>query len=211
MVFPTKFPKGNADQLQPRISHVPLHEYALHLLRYSDQCFGKHPRFRYFLLNIIMLHRSQDSTVVFVQKSMHKKAPTTIEDLRSLVCNLPEQKLAESLMRFGSSIRGTRAYWNKCRSELTYIITQLRCQIVFFTLSAADTKWPDLYSIMLHRPQQRSRNEHSMKIENVIQYPHIFAMYMHQRFTIFCEEILEKYFRAKDLWYRFVFIHVYLL
>ena len=114
MVFPTIFPMGDADWLQPRISHVPLHEYALHLLRYFDQRFGKHPRFRYFLLNIIMRNRIQASTVVFVQKSMHEKAPTTIEDLCSLLCNLLEQKLAESLMHFGSSFRGTRAYWNKC-------------------------------------------------------------------------------------------------
>ena len=94
MAFPTKFPSGDADWLQPRISHVPLHEYALHLLRYFDQCFGKHPRFRYFLLNIIMCHCSQASVAIFVQKSMHEKDPTTIKYLRSLLCNLPEQKLA---------------------------------------------------------------------------------------------------------------------
>ena len=29
-------------------------------------------------------------------------------------------------------------------------------------------------------------------------------MYMHHRFSIFHEEVLEKYFRAKYFWYRFV-------
>lgn len=43
-------------------------------------------------------------------------------------------------MQFGSSLRGTRAYWTKCRFELTDMITQLGCPYLFFTLSAADTK-----------------------------------------------------------------------
>ena len=33
MAFPTLFPTGDADWLQPHICSVELHEYALHLLR----------------------------------------------------------------------------------------------------------------------------------------------------------------------------------
>ena len=74
----------------------------------------KAPTLSLFLIEHNYAARSQASAVVVVQKSMHEKAPTTIEDLCSLLCNLLEQKLAESLMHFGSSFRGTRAYWNKC-------------------------------------------------------------------------------------------------
>ena len=56
MAFPTLFPMGTADWLQPRLKNVRLHEYGLHLLKYCDQRFGKHPRFRYFVLNMIMRH-----------------------------------------------------------------------------------------------------------------------------------------------------------
>ena len=68
MAFPALFPKGEADWLQPQMRNVYLHEYEKHLLRYRDNRFGRHPRFRYFLLNIIMRHRAQASSKVFVKK-----------------------------------------------------------------------------------------------------------------------------------------------
>jgi hypothetical protein len=102
--------------------------------------------------------------------------------LRQQLIDLPDNKLAEHLMRFGSSLRGTRAYWTKCRTELTDMITQLGCPTLFFTLSAADTKWPDLHNVMPKNAHSHRLNEHRIKIENVIQYPHIVAMFMHHRF-----------------------------
>ena len=81
MEFRSLFPKGEADWLQARERHVHLHEYAKHLLRYRDNRFGRHPRFRYSLLNIIMRHRAQASSAVFVKKNM-TDLPTTMEELR---------------------------------------------------------------------------------------------------------------------------------
>jgi len=71
-------------------------------------------------------------------------------------------------MWFGSSLRDTRAYWTKFRSKLTDMITQLGCPSLFFTLSAADTKWPELHNLMPIHSHSRSSNKHHMKIENVI-------------------------------------------
>jgi ATP-dependent DNA helicase PIF1 len=68
MAFPTLFPKGEANWLQLRMRNVHLHEYVKHLLRYCDNRFGRHPLFRYFLLNIIMRHHAQSSSIVFVKK-----------------------------------------------------------------------------------------------------------------------------------------------
>jgi hypothetical protein len=70
MAFPTLFSRGEADWLQPRMRNAHLHEYAKHLLRYRDNRFGRHPHFRYFLLNIIMRHRAQASSTIFVKKNM---------------------------------------------------------------------------------------------------------------------------------------------
>ena len=67
MAFPTLYPTGNADFKQQRLKDVHMHEYALHLMRFNDNRFGQHPRFRYFLLNLIMRHRTQTTTSVFVQ------------------------------------------------------------------------------------------------------------------------------------------------
>jgi len=80
-LFPTLFPRGEAYWL--RLRNVHLHEYAKHLLRFRDNRFGRHPRFRYFLLNIIMRNRAQVSSVVFVKKSM-TELPTTVDELESI-------------------------------------------------------------------------------------------------------------------------------
>ena len=70
------------------------------------------------------------------------------------------------------------------------MITHLGCSTLFFTLSAADTKWPDLHTLMPADSDGRALNVHRKKIENVVNYPHIVAMYMHHRFSIFREEVL---------------------
>ena len=42
MAFPTLFPTGAVDWLQPHICTVELHEYEFNLLKYYDQRFGSH-------------------------------------------------------------------------------------------------------------------------------------------------------------------------
>ena len=123
MAFPTSLPTRDADWLQPHISSVELHEYAFQLLRYYDQQFGSHPHFQYYLLKMIMRYQSHATAVVFINKHLHDNSPTTTEKLCHQLSNLPNNKLVEHLMQFGSSLIGTREYWTKCRSELTDMIT----------------------------------------------------------------------------------------
>ena len=74
--------------------------------------------------------------------------PTTIEELCIHLQDIPIDNLPEHVMRFEAHLHGTKAYWTLRRSELTNMITQLQCPTLFFTLSVADTKWPDLHVIM---------------------------------------------------------------
>ena len=104
MDFPTLFPTGEIDWLHPHICNIQLHEYGLHLLRFFDQRFGIHPRFWYLLLNMIMCHRIQETTAVFVKNNIHDNSPTTILDLRQQLIDLPDNKLVEHLMHFGSTL-----------------------------------------------------------------------------------------------------------
>ena len=89
------------------------------------------------------------------------------------------------------------------------MITQLGCPSLFFTLNVADTKWPELHSLMPVPSHSHSLNEHRMNVENFIQYPHIFATFMHHRFNIFREEVIQKYLKAKDFWYMFVLLNLF--
>ena len=105
MAFPTLFPMGNTNWFQPCLKDAHLHEYGLHLLKYCDQRFGKHPRFWYFVLNMIMRHRIQGTTIVFMKKHIEDGIPSTIEDLCKELYEFPNTKLAEQLMCFGSCIQ----------------------------------------------------------------------------------------------------------
>lgn len=93
----------------------------------------------------MMRHRSQSLAIVFIKKYTEGNLPATIENLHTHLKDLLDSQLAEELLHLGSSMRGTRPYWNKCHLELTsYMINQIGSPTFFFTLSAVDTKWPDL-------------------------------------------------------------------
>ena len=54
MAFPTLYPTGRADFNCPRLRSVSLSDYARHLLCYHDGRFGRHPRWRFLIFNIII-------------------------------------------------------------------------------------------------------------------------------------------------------------
>ena len=68
-----------------------------------------------------MRHRAQASSTVFVKKNI-TELPTTMEELRQHLKNLPDSILGERLMRLGTILRGTCAYWSKCHQELFDLI-----------------------------------------------------------------------------------------
>ena len=94
MAFPTLFPTGAALPNQPRIKTVQLHEYALHLLHYHDNRFGKHPHFHYYIYNLMMHHRSQATTSFFVKKNIRDGFPTSIHELNIQLEQFLDDKLA---------------------------------------------------------------------------------------------------------------------
>ena len=74
--------------------------------------------------------------------------PTTMEEMWQHLQNLPDSRLGERLMRFGTVLIGTRAYWSKCRVQLSDLIQQIGCPTIFFTLSAVYMQQPDLCKLI---------------------------------------------------------------
>ena len=136
--------------------------------------------------------------------------PTTIEDLCIHLQDIPTDKLPEHVMRFGAHLRGTKAYWTLRRSELTNMITQLQCPTLFFTLSAADTKWPDLHVVMQEASPTDPTTRQQWRTHNIIDMPHTVAAYMHKIFSIFHEEMLQQNMHTTDYWYRYTLYTTYL-
>ena len=124
MDFPTLFPIGETLLKQPRIHEVDMHEYALHLIHYNDKRFGQHPHFWYYIYNLIMRHQSNAIASVFVKINLEDTLSPTILELVNQLQDMPNQKIGERVVRFGSSLHGTHSYWNKSRAELTNMINQ---------------------------------------------------------------------------------------
>ena len=148
MAFPTLFPTSATMLKQSHIHEVDMHEYALHLIHYHENRFGQHPRFCYYIYNVIMCHQSNATTSVFVKTNLEDTLPPTILELVNQLQYMPNQKIGEQVERFGSSLHRTRSYWNKSRAELTNMINQQGTPTFFFTLSATDTKWPNLHVLI---------------------------------------------------------------
>lgn len=90
MAFPTLFPMRATIPNQPRMKAVQLHEYALHLIRYYDNRFANHPRFRYYIYNIMMWHRNQAITSIFMKKNITDNFPISIQDLNIRLEQFPD-------------------------------------------------------------------------------------------------------------------------
>jgi hypothetical protein len=77
-------------------------------------------------------------------------------------------------MCFGSSLRVTRAYWKKCCTELTDIITQLGCPTLFFFFSITNTKYPNLHNLMRKNENYHGSNQHHITFERLSSNPILF-------------------------------------
>eukprot|EP01018_Ginkgo_biloba_P033876 Gb_14363 [translate_table: standard] len=144
---------------------------------------------------------------VFIIRNVEEHLPATIEELRHHLDTLLDARLVERVMRFGTTLRDTRAYWNKCQFELTDLVHQIGCPTIFFTLSATDMQWPNLHRLMPGSSLNDPCVAKQWRYKNVIDYPHIVVAYMHQRHTLFREEILTKFHCAIEFWSQYKWQH----
>jgi hypothetical protein len=107
MAFPTLYPTGKADFNNPRIRKVGLRDYAQHLIRYQDGRFGRHPRWRFLIFNMIMRQWVFSTARFYVARNAGLKDLTREE----LVTTLEEDKfLLSHIVRQANVLSGTRPF-----------------------------------------------------------------------------------------------------
>ncbi|KAG7009693.1 ATP-dependent DNA helicase [Physcia stellaris] len=204
--FPTLFPRGLAAFTESRQRRVEFDQWVKHLLLYRDGRFARHPQFRYWAFNTLMRSRAAKSAVWMTKQFPGKKL--TLEQLKEMASR-KDSHLADSIIRRGDVIRGTRPYWKKARSELEAMVLCIGAPSLFFTLSAADMQWSDLYD---HAPADiRERYEKAttepakaaIATQFLQQNPHIVSEYLTIRWGMFFNDVLKKKFNVKDHWYRY--------
>lgn len=199
--FPTIFPGGSADFLAPRQRMVTIANYCKHLMMYQDQRFAKHPRFRYFALNTIMRHRALQTGRIYVRQNPHD-GHLSVDELRDMIHHNSEN-LSNRVLHFGSSLRGTRQFWQRQRSRLTAMVETLGLPTAFFTLSAADLQWPELAHLLDVEVPQSSAARSRAVIEN----PCMADWFFYQRVIKFMNVFYMDIMGANDYWLRFEYQH----
>jgi hypothetical protein len=144
IAFPTLYPTGVADINEPRLREVSLTQYAQHLIRFTDGRFGRHPRWRFFVFNLIMRQKAKTRARYYVSKASELKGLTR-EELTAVL--LEDESLLSQIVRQGSSLPGTRPFWRNKGNSLQAMARFLspNASPVFITFSAADMQWQDLH------------------------------------------------------------------
>jgi hypothetical protein len=109
-------------------------------------------------------------------------------------------------MYFGATLRGTAQYWISVRSNLSAMVEQLGIPHIWFTLSAADTKWYDLHHLMPNGVPDSAlpptvQDKHRM--QNICENPMLTSWFFCRRVELFIKNVLKPLFHVKDHWIRY--------
>jgi ATP-dependent DNA helicase PIF1 len=205
MAFPTLYPTGQADFNTPRPRKVGLNDYAQHLMRFHDGRFGQHPRWRFFVFNLLMRRTANSSARFYVSKASGLKDLSREELTEAL---LTDEALLPQIVRQGSHLTGTRPYWrnksNSLQAQARFLSPGM--SPVFVTFSAADMQWQDLHR---HFPgfagvaTADSATRRKFTWDQVQIQPHLIAHYLTIRFQAFMDHVLLPFLGFTDYWYRF--------
>jgi ATP-dependent DNA helicase PIF1 len=205
MAFPTLYPTGVADFFVPRQRSVTLPQYAEHLMRYRDGRFAKHPRWRFYIFNIIMRQRARKVSGFYTSKQSGLKNLSR-EDLATAFQE--NKSLLQQVVRQGSSLTGTRPFW---RAKASGLLAQAHflspgSSPVFVTLSCADMQWHDLQR---HLPRFTDyttgdpKTRQKIVWDNIQNNPYIVAYYLTLRLQAFLKFVLKPYLGYTDHWNRY--------
>ena len=210
MSFPTLFPHAKGDPCNPgRPRSVSLSESFKHLEKYGEISasnnlpswrFATHPRFPYWALNMKQRHQLLSQAKVYLQHHPGD-ARLSIDELRRMVDTCQADQLMRRLQRYASKVQGSSQYWYQRHQELQALLEQKGPPTFFWTVSSADTYWPEMHKLMPHLVG--SCTLHSHRVQAVITNPHIADWYFSARLTDFVDHWLYGALDADWHWYRF--------
>lgn len=209
--FPALFPYGRGDLNAPRRHKISAHKYFKYLMSYYDGRFANDSRFPYYAYNTLARWDALNCGNVFIrQNEMQNK---TVGEILEIARN-SNSDLAANIMYYGQSLRGTRSYWRQRSNELLQMCRQLGTPTVFFTLSAADYHWPDLFRILrprMDRDLQARFDSDTLSLNDratiMHDNPATVAWFFETRCDVFLAEFMKKVFKIADYWYRFEWQH----
>lgn len=201
--FPTLFPYGTGDPTVPsRHRYVSFTDAFKHLIRFAEKIdgtmhwrFASHPRFLYWALNM-KRHQLISQSTIYLQ--WHPSdAQLTVE---TMVGHLSAEQLMHRLQQYAAKVQGSRQYWYQRYQELRALIEQKGPPTFFWTVSFADIYWSELHKLLPH-PSDTDCT-HSMRVQAVINNPHLTDGYFTSRLSDWVQQWLYEALGATWHWYR---------
>ncbi|KAF5711868.1 ATP-dependent DNA helicase PIF1 [Fusarium mundagurra] len=207
LAFPTLFPTGQGDFVEPRQRGIQYGDYIERLMKFHDGRFARHPRFPYVAFNTLMRQQVNQRSSFFIKKD-GRRTEVDIAQLRTAFdSDTPEAKsLLNSIIRYSGSLRGTRPFWGGRRHQLEAYVHGLGCPGIFLTFSAADLHWESLQRHMPRYEEWQNADNHSkvaIARKNLKENPHIAAHHFHMRFTSFLKHVIKPKFNVTESWFRY--------
>lgn len=197
--FPVLFPHGTGDYSDYHADDdITFPEYCKFLMQYEDRRFAQDFRLRYFLFNTQIRHKLLSKANIYIKQGDWKNK--NAEDFKEAVKKNP--KIMDSLISFNKGIKSTVAFWKSKCGELINMCKQLGSPQIFFTLSAADYHWPDLFKLIAPNQNFEDLNE-EMRKELMHKNPLITSYFFQYRMELFMKLILIPIFKVVDYCYRF--------
>lgn len=207
--FPALFPLGLADYSLPRDKKLALYEWAKHLMRFHDSRFARHPRFRFYALNLVFRHRAMGRGKYLFSRDIGSH-DMTVGQLRHALTQNDGHILASKIVRCLQTVRGTRPYWYMEGAKLRDMIEQIGAPTLFYTLSMADLSWPDLHRLMPENPFADGltyKESYLIRCRNLANNPHIVSSYLSVKHHHLHDTVFQHLDRCSetplvDFWYR---------
>lgn len=177
---------------------------------YKDGRFSKDPRFIYFATNTLLRNQALAKGRIYVQRNSEFENMNGEQIKAALLAN---PALYKKILSYCSNLRSTPPYWYSKSKELEDMVKQLKSPTLFFTLSAADLQWPELFRLLGlfnlddNEPLANESREYRRRKKLLNENPLLVAWFFEIRSESFIKNVLFRKFRVKDFWYRIEFQH----
>ncbi|KAM4056434.1 PIF1-like helicase [Hirsutella rhossiliensis] len=188
LAFPTLYPDGKADFVEPRLRSITYQDYLGHAMRWRDGRFARHKTWPFVALNTLLRAQVRKRSDYFVRQRDSRRQPLTRADLEEAMAEPDEpeaQALIQSITRQAAVIRGTRPPG------------------LFATVSAADYHWESLYRHMPRFDEWQAAPEAAriaLSRQLLRDNAHIAAYHFHKRYTLLRAIVLKRKFNLTDFW-----------
>ncbi len=213
MAFPSLFPYAKAEFFHSRIRPCELlADWADHLMWYEDGRFARHPFFKFVVHNMIQRRRALQQTRFIVKNKL--KDSLTVDDLREMI-NKGDMKVADNILYFSASLRGTNQYWEQRHRELKALLQYKIYEgqglpSIFATGSCAEFYFKPLRRILRNYHKATTGNDldlnnKSAMYKAVQENPHVVGHYFDLRTASYLQKVMRPVFGIEDSWLRYEF------